>query len=41
MTVEDHRVAHYGLIEEVGRCLGVFYTDDDMVGYRDPDWLQN
>ena len=41
MTVEDQRVAHDGLEETVGRCLGVFYADDDMVGSREPDWLQN
>ena len=37
MTVEDQRVAHDGLEETVGRCLGVFYADDDMVGSQEPD----
>ena len=32
MTVEDQRVAHDGLGEAAGRCLGVFYFDDDIVG---------
>ena len=31
MIVEDQRVAHDGLGETVGRCLGVFYADDGMV----------
>ena len=41
MTVEDQRVAHDGLREAVGRCLGIFYTNDGMVGSRDPNWLQH
>ena len=41
MTVEDQRVDHDWLGETVGRCLGVFYVNNDMVGSRDPDWLQN
>ena len=41
MTVEDHRVAHDILEETVGRCLGLFYANNDMVGSRDLDWLQN
>ena len=41
MAVEDHRVAHDGLVETVGRCLGVFYDNYGMVGSRDPDWLQH
>ena len=39
MTVEDQRVAHDGLRETLGRCLGVFYADDGMFGSRDLDWL--
>ena len=27
--------------ETVGRCLGVFYSDDGMGVSRDLDWLQN
>ena len=41
MTVEDQRVAHYGLGEISGRCLGVFYDDGGMVVSQDPDWLQH
>ena len=41
MTVEDQRVAQDGLGETVGRCLGVFYADDGMVGSRNSDWLQH
>ena len=37
MTVEDHRVAHNGLGDVFGRCLGVFYTNDSMIGSREPD----
>ena len=39
-TVEDKRVAHYGLGESAGWCLGVFYYYGGMVGSRDPEWLQ-
>ena len=35
MTVEDQRMAHYVMGEAVGRCLGVFYTDNGMVDSRD------
>ena len=41
MTVEDQRVDYDGLGETVGRFLGVFYTDDDMVGSQELDWLQH
>ena len=41
MTLEDYRMAHGGLGEAVRQCLGGFYVDDDMVGSRDPDWLQH
>ena len=41
MTVEDQRVAHDGLGETVERCLGVFYSEDDMVGSRGADWMQH
>ena len=41
MMVEDQRVAHYGLIETNGRCLGVFYAYDGMVISRDSEWLQH
>ena len=39
MTVEDKMVAHDRLGETVGRCLGVFYANDGMVGSRDANWL--
>ena len=34
MAVEDQRVAHTRMEEAVGRCLGIFYADDGMVGSR-------
>ena len=37
MTVEDKRVGHDGLGETVGWCLRIFYANDGMVGYIDPD----
>ena len=37
MTVEYERVAHDGLVEAVGRCLGFFYAYDVMVVPIDPD----
>ena len=41
MTVEYHSVDHDRLGDTVGRCLGVFYADNGMVGSRDSDWLQH
>ena len=41
MTVEDQRVSHDGMGETVGRCLGVFYDNDSMVGSCDSDWIQH
>ena len=41
MTVEDQMVDHERLEETVGKCLGIFYADDGMVGSRDPDWMQH
>ena len=41
ITVDDQRVAHDRMREAVGRCLGVFYADDGMVGSRDSEWLQH
>ena len=41
MMAEDQGVAHDGLVETVGRCLGVFYADADMVISRDLDWLKH
>ena len=41
MTMENQRVAHFGLVETVGRCLGVLYAYDGMVVSQEPDWLQH
>ena len=41
MMVEYQRVYQYGLVETVGRCVGVFCADDGMVGSRDSYWLQH
>ena len=41
MTVEDERVAHDGMGETVGRRLGVFFSDNGMVGSRNLDCLQH
>ena len=41
MTVEDQTVAHNGLGENIGRCLGVFYYDDEMMVSRDPECMQH
>ena len=40
-TVEDQRVAHDGLGETDGRCLGVFYTNYGMARSQDADLLQH
>ena len=39
--MENQRVAHFGLVETVGRCLGVLYAYDGMVVSQEPDWLQH
>ena len=41
MTLKDQRVAHDGLGDTVGRCLGVFYSNAGMVKSRDSDWIQH
>ena len=41
MIVKYHRVSLNGLVENMGRCLRVFYAGDGMVGSRDSDWLQH
>ena len=41
MTVEDQRVAHYGMGEAVGSCPVVFYADDGMVLLRDAEWIHH
>ena len=33
-------VIHDGLVHTVCRILGVFYADDDLLGSRDPEWIQ-
>ena len=40
LMVEDHLVAQEGLGLAVGRCLGLFYADDIVVGSQYPEWLQ-
>ena len=40
LIVEDELFAHEGLELAVGRCLGLFYAGNVMVGSRDPEWLQ-
>ena len=37
LTVEDHLVTQEGLVLAVGRCLGLFYVDDGVVGLRDTE----
>ena len=37
MMVEDKLVAHYGLGLGLGRCMGMFYVGDGLVGYMDPE----
>ena len=41
MMAEDNRVAHGGMGEAAGRCLGVFCADDRIVGSRGSNWLQH
>ena len=41
MMVEDQRVAHEGLVETIGQCLGVFYAKYGMFRSRDLDWLHH
>ena len=40
ISVEDKLVTHDGLGLEVGQCMGMFCTDDDLVGSQAPKWLQ-
>lgn len=40
MTVEDESVIHNGLGHVVMWILGVFYLDDGLLGFHDPEWLQ-
>ena len=41
MTVDDQRVDQNGMGETSGRCLGVFYANDDMMGSGDADRLHH
>ena len=41
MIMEDQRVAHDGLGETNGRCLGVLYANNGMVGSQEADWLHH
>ena len=36
LTVEDESAIHEVLGMAVGRCMGVFYADDGLVGWRYP-----
>ena len=40
MIVYDELVAHDGLGLAVGRCTGMIYAGDSLVGSRDPEGLQ-
>ena len=40
MKLEDQRLAHNEMGEAVGRCLGVFYANNVIVGSRDSEWIQ-
>ena len=40
LMAEDQLVDQEGLGISVGRCMGLFYACYDMVGSRDPEWLQ-
>ena len=40
LTVYDPLVSQEGLRLTVGWCLGIFYTNDDVVGLQDTEWLQ-
>ena len=41
MTVDDQRVDHNGMGETSGRCLGVFYANEGMMGSGDADRLHH
>ena len=40
MTVEEKLVTNKGLGITVGRCLGLFYAANGMVGSWYPEWLK-
>ena len=40
LTIENPDAIHNIIGETVGHKLGVFYTDDDMISSRNPEWIQ-
>ena len=36
VTVEDDAFVSYGLVHAVGRIMGVFYSDDGLIGSWEP-----
>ena len=40
LVVEGKSATHGGLRVVVGRCMGMFYADDGMIGWRGPEWIQ-
>ena len=40
LIVDNQLVAHKGLGPAIGRCLGLFCTDNGVVVLWDPEWLQ-
>ena len=38
--MDDNAVIHSEMGYAVGCSLGVFYSDDGLIGLRDPEWLQ-
>ena len=41
MTVEDQRVEHNGMLEDVRIFLVFFYANDGIVGSRYSEWMQH
>ena len=39
LAVEDEAIIQDGLVNTVGRELGVFYADEDILVSRDLEWL--
>ena len=40
LTVEDQLAAQEVLGLDIGRCMGLLYADDGVVGLQDLEWLQ-
>ena len=38
--MEDESAKHEVLGMTIGRCIGLFYADDGMIGSRYPEWFQ-